>query len=109
MKFKLLLLPLLALTLAAGDAFAAPAAKKKPAKAKTTITAPKPAAKTAAAAHKPASTAHKTTAARNNLTQPMPAVVSPPIPKKIEFAGETIDFDRQDMYERLDRELSAFI
>lgn len=46
------------------------------------------------------------TASRNNLTEPMPAVVSPPVPKKVEFAGEHIDFDRQDMYERLDRELS---
>ncbi len=36
----------------------------------------------------------------------MSEVVSPPVPKKIEFAGEHIDFDRMDMYERLDRELS---
>lgn len=36
----------------------------------------------------------------------MTNVVNPPVPKKIEFAGERIDFDRMDMYERLDRELS---
>ena len=36
----------------------------------------------------------------------MAPVVNPPLPKKIEFAGQTIDFDRMDMYERLDRELS---
>ena len=36
----------------------------------------------------------------------MSEVVSPPVPKKIKFAGEHIDFDRMDMYERLDRELS---
>ncbi len=36
----------------------------------------------------------------------MAQVVNPPVPKKIEFAGQNIDFDRMDMYERLDRELS---
>lgn len=43
---------------------------------------------------------------RHHIASPMPEVVSPPIPKKIEFAGRHIDFDRMDMYERLDRELS---
>ncbi len=33
-------------------------------------------------------------------------VVSPAVPRKITFAGKEIDFDRTDMYERLDRELS---
>lgn len=33
-------------------------------------------------------------------------VVSPPVPSSIDFAGEHYDFDRRDMYERLDRELS---
>jgi len=33
-------------------------------------------------------------------------VASPPVPQKVEFAGEHYDFDRTDMYERLDRELS---
>lgn len=34
------------------------------------------------------------------------AIVSPPVPKTLKFAGEHFDFDRTDMYERLDRELS---
>lgn len=34
-------------------------------------------------------------------------VVSPEIPKKVKFAGQSVDIDRTDMYERLDRELSA--
>lgn len=33
-------------------------------------------------------------------------VVSPPVPKQIKFAGKPYSFDRTDMYERLDRELS---
>lgn len=33
-------------------------------------------------------------------------VVSPPVPRKINFAGKEYDFDRSDLYERLDRELS---
>lgn len=33
-------------------------------------------------------------------------IVSPPVPKSLKFAGEHFDFDRTDMYERLDRELS---
>ncbi len=37
----------------------------------------------------------------------MPAVKSPKVPKSIEFAGTTYDFDRIDMYERIDRELAA--
>lgn len=36
----------------------------------------------------------------------MPQVVSPPVPQKIDFAGEHFDFDRTDMWERLDRELT---
>lgn len=34
-------------------------------------------------------------------------VVNPDLPSKIAFAGQTIYFDRVDMYERLDRELTA--
>lgn len=34
-------------------------------------------------------------------------VVNPIIPKSITFAGQKIDFDRIDMYERLDRELTS--
>lgn len=33
-------------------------------------------------------------------------VVSPPVPESIRFAGKTQSFDRTDMYERLDRELT---
>lgn len=36
----------------------------------------------------------------------MPDVYSPPIPKRMTFAGHQFTFDRPDMYERLDRELS---
>lgn len=34
------------------------------------------------------------------------AVYNPPVPRSIHFAGQKIDFDRLDMYERLDRELT---
>ena len=33
---------------------------------------------------------------------------SPRVPEFIEFAGETIRFDRPDLYERMDRELITF-
>ena len=33
---------------------------------------------------------------------------APSVPKLIEFAGDTIRFDRQDIYERMDRELISF-
>ena len=33
---------------------------------------------------------------------------SPHVPEFIEFAGETIRFDRPDLYERMDRELITF-
>lgn len=33
---------------------------------------------------------------------------APKVPDKITFAGETIRFDRYDMYERMDKELTAF-
>lgn len=36
----------------------------------------------------------------------MPAVYNPPVPKQMTFAGDKFSFDRPDMYERLDRELS---
>lgn len=35
------------------------------------------------------------------------AVYNPAIPREINFAGQTYNFDRIDMYERLDRELTA--
>ncbi len=50
-----------------------------------------------------ASTAGST--APNNTTE-FSTVVSPPVPKTLKFAGENFSFDRTDMYERLDRELS---
>lgn len=34
-------------------------------------------------------------------------VATPTIPKKVNFAGQNIDIDRIDMYERLDRELTS--
>lgn len=34
-------------------------------------------------------------------------VYSPEIPSKMEFCGKTINFDRTDMYERIDRELTS--
>ncbi len=36
-----------------------------------------------------------------------PNVVNPEIPAKVTFAGNTVSLDRDDMYERLDRELTA--
>lgn len=36
-------------------------------------------------------------------------VVSPEIPMKMSFAGQTVDLDRTDKWERLDRELSSMI
>lgn len=37
----------------------------------------------------------------------IPAVVSPAVPKKVKFADKDISLDRIDMFERLDRELTA--
>ena len=34
-------------------------------------------------------------------------VINPTIPAEITFAGQTISFDRTDMYERLDREITS--
>ncbi|MDE5635768.1 MAG: transglycosylase SLT domain-containing protein, partial [Muribaculaceae bacterium] len=39
-------------------------------------------------------------------TTPLP-IVNPEIPLSVTFAGQTIDLDRVDMYERLDRELTS--
>ena len=33
---------------------------------------------------------------------------SPPVPRYVVFAGDTVRFDRSDLYERMDRELIAF-
>ena len=38
-----------------------------------------------------------------------PTANNPEIPQKIKFAGEIVDFDRIDMYERLDRELTSMV
>ena len=35
------------------------------------------------------------------------AVVNPRVPEKVKFAGQSVSTDREDMYERLDRELTA--
>lgn len=37
----------------------------------------------------------------------MSPVVSPTVPTKMEFAGQTVNLDRTDLYERLDRELTS--
>lgn len=37
------------------------------------------------------------------------AIINPEIPEHIIFAGQTIDLDRTDMYERLDRELTSMV
>lgn len=37
-----------------------------------------------------------------------PHFAPPPVPEYIVFAGDTVRFDRPDMYERMDRELIAF-
>lgn len=44
--------------------------------------------------------------AQANSPAELPTVISPPIPKSLDFAGDHFDFDRTDMYERLDRELT---
>lgn len=45
-------------------------------------------------------------AAQQERPVEMPVVFSPPVPKQMTFAGQRFSFDRPDMYERLDRELS---
>lgn len=40
-------------------------------------------------------------------SEPMSEVVNPTVPKKIKFADVDVDLDRTDMWERLDRELTA--
>lgn len=45
----------------------------------------------------------------NRENAQVPTVVSPPVPKTLTFAGQKIDFDRTDMYERLDRELTQMV
>lgn len=35
------------------------------------------------------------------------AITNPQVPERIEFAGQVIEFDRNDMYERMDRELTS--
>ena len=38
-----------------------------------------------------------------------PVVAAPDIPQSVVFAGDTVSFDRTDMYERLDRELTSIV
>ncbi|MDE5799765.1 MAG: lytic transglycosylase domain-containing protein [Paramuribaculum sp.] len=42
-----------------------------------------------------------------SASEPMSEVVNPTIPKKVKYAGVDVDLDRTDMWERLDRELTA--
>lgn len=37
------------------------------------------------------------------------AVINPEIPAKVSFAGKTVSLDRDDMYERFDRELTSMV
>lgn len=37
------------------------------------------------------------------------AVINPEIPTKVSFAGKTVSLDRDDMYERFDRELTSMV
>lgn len=50
-----------------------------------------------------------TSATTINASSPTPlaAVRNPKVPKKVNFAGSNVDLDRIDMFERLDRELTA--
>lgn len=54
-----------------------------------------------------ACTADAQTPEQPEIPAQMPAIKSPKIPRTVEFAGTVYDFDRIDMYERLDRELTA--
>ena len=54
-----------------------------------------------------ASSAQETFAPQRSHPSYVVAITNPQIPKSLEFAGQHIDFDRVDMYERLDRELTA--
>ncbi len=54
-----------------------------------------------------ASSAQETFAPQRSHPNYVVAITNPQIPKSLEFAGQHIDFDRVDMYERLDRELTA--
>ncbi|MDE6801301.1 MAG: lytic transglycosylase domain-containing protein [Muribaculaceae bacterium] len=51
--------------------------------------------------------AQETLAPRRPQSNYVVAITNPQIPDKLQFADQTIDFDRVDMYERLDRELTA--
>lgn len=48
-----------------------------------------------------------TESATDNQPQPFGTVVSPDIPQKMTLCGKTVDLDRTDMWERMDRELTA--
>lgn len=45
--------------------------------------------------------------AHHGVTERYAPVISPAIPPTVEFAGQKINLDRSDMYERLDRELTS--
>ena len=46
---------------------------------------------------------------RESSATSYPAMVSPYVPTKVTFAGETIDLDRNDLWERLDREMTSIL
>lgn len=43
----------------------------------------------------------------NGMPEPPIEIFNPEVPESMKFAGQTVDFDRVDMYERMDRELTA--
>lgn len=51
--------------------------------------------------------AQESFSAQRNQPNYIVAITNPQIPQSMEFAGQTVSFDRVDMYERLDRELTA--
>lgn len=51
--------------------------------------------------------AHPSSAPEGHTPTALATVVNPDVPKSVTFAGQKIDLDRTDMYERLDRELTA--
>lgn len=48
-----------------------------------------------------------TESATDNTSQPFGSVINPDIPQKMTLCGKTVDLDRTDMWERMDRELTS--
>lgn len=67
------------------------------------------AALTIAAAHAQLKTEYQSTNSRGNANAVFNVTANPDIPMSVNFAGEKVSFDRLDMAERLDRELTSII